>query len=392
MGRFLALLGGAALLVSAPPLFFSASSLQPVPFQLIDNRIFVEVRVNGEGPFHFILDTGAGTSVGLDVADKLKLPHEETIEESGVGVATVRGFSSHIQSLSIGPATLENLAVEVLPFSDSSAVFGKAPLDGIIGAPIFEKYVVVHDYAARTLRFVVPGEFKYEGLGTILPFERIGYVPLVAGKVDGIPTKFGIDTGARSALLLYGPFVAARGLRDKYKPQFSGITGWGIGGPVRSDIVRIGNISVGPFSFDKVVARFSLNRSGATTDTSKAGLIGPDILKQFTVICDYSRHRLILEKNSDFGVHDTFDKAGAWLIQASHAFEVLDVIGGGSAEKAGLKVGDKILAIGDTSVDALLLPEVRDYWKYAPSGTKIRLQVQSGPAVTNVVLVLREMV
>jgi hypothetical protein len=34
-----------------------------LPFELIDNRVFVEVRVNGQGPFHFI---GAG---GFSLAD-----------------------------------------------------------------------------------------------------------------------------------------------------------------------------------------------------------------------------------------------------------------------------------------------------------------------------------
>jgi hypothetical protein len=37
-----------------------------LPFELIDNRVFVEVGLNGQGPFHFILDTGAG---GFSLAD-----------------------------------------------------------------------------------------------------------------------------------------------------------------------------------------------------------------------------------------------------------------------------------------------------------------------------------
>ena len=31
-----------------------------LPFELIDNRIFVEEQLDGRGPFYFILDTGAG--------------------------------------------------------------------------------------------------------------------------------------------------------------------------------------------------------------------------------------------------------------------------------------------------------------------------------------------
>jgi hypothetical protein len=30
-----------------------------VPFELVDNRVFVEAKLNGQGPFHVLLDTGA---------------------------------------------------------------------------------------------------------------------------------------------------------------------------------------------------------------------------------------------------------------------------------------------------------------------------------------------
>ncbi len=43
-------------------------ALGRVSFELIDNRIFVNVMINGEGPFHMILDTGASLTVRPEVA------------------------------------------------------------------------------------------------------------------------------------------------------------------------------------------------------------------------------------------------------------------------------------------------------------------------------------
>ena len=36
-----------------------------VPFELTDNRIFVDVSINGKGPYHFIFDTGGGNCKGM---------------------------------------------------------------------------------------------------------------------------------------------------------------------------------------------------------------------------------------------------------------------------------------------------------------------------------------
>jgi hypothetical protein len=42
-----------------------------------------------------------------------------------------------------------------------------------------------------------------------------------------------MSTRARSALILYGLFVASHKIDEKYHATFQGVSGWGIGGPVR---------------------------------------------------------------------------------------------------------------------------------------------------------------
>ena len=130
-----------------------------------------------------------------------------------------------------------------------------------------------------------------------------------------------------------------------------------------------------------------------TATSSKAGLIGPDVLKQFNFICDYQRHRLIFEKNSNFGLRDSYDRAGVWLAQKGDAFEVFDVVAGGPADEARLKVGDQVLAVDGKSAASLSLNEIRDRWKTVEPGTVVNLQVQDSAGTRrDIRMVLRDLV
>jgi Aspartyl protease/PDZ domain len=369
------------------------AALGKLAFEWIDNRIFVQVMLNGEGPFHMILDTGADLSISPEVAKKLQLQLASAGETGGVGEKTVPLQSTHIRELSFGPVHLTNLESNVIPTADSTYVFGNIPVDGFLGLEVFQRYVVRHDYETRELTFYDPKTYAYNGPGESVPFERDGNIPVIEAAFDGIAGKFGVDTGARSALILYGPFVASNKIDEKYHATFQGVSGWGIGGPVRSYMVRSRSLKIGKYELHDLIARLSLNKSGATATSSKAGLIGPDVLKQFTFICDYARGRLIFEKNANFGTRDHYDRSGMWISQKGDAFEVFDVISGGPADHSGLKVGDVILSVNGRRTSELELTDVRDQWKKSDSGTTITLQVQNAAGEKReVTVVLRDLV
>lgn len=54
--------------------------------------------------------------------------------------------------------------------------------------------------------------------------------------------------------------------------------------------------------------------------------------------------RIIFEPNRAFGDRDSYDRAGMWLSVAADArnWEVTDVLAGGPAYRAGLRIGDKV--------------------------------------------------
>src|SRR3954469_4516859 len=207
-----------------------------VPFRLIDNRVFVEVKVNGQGPFHFILDTGASGTIMRPAAQRLGLKIVNESQQRGVGEKTVASGETHLNELQIGDAHFYDLDIGVLSDDDSAEVFGTQPLDGIIGLEVFQELVAKHDYIHKELTFTLPEKFNYRGSGSVVPFERPRQIPVIEAELDGVRGKFGVDTGARSAMLLYGPWTDSNHLRQKYNPKLEGVTGWGIGGPVRSQL------------------------------------------------------------------------------------------------------------------------------------------------------------
>lgn len=109
---------------------FSIVGKTPItlPFELIDNRVFVEVLLDGSGPLHFILDTGAGGfSLTDTAAQKLGLHVVESGQGTGVGEKPMWAGRTHIARLQLGGLHFEDVDAKVLPGGDSGNVFGKSP-------------------------------------------------------------------------------------------------------------------------------------------------------------------------------------------------------------------------------------------------------------------------
>jgi len=364
-----------------------------LPFDLVDSRVFVAARLNGRGPFHLLLDTGAGgVTISTDAAQQLGLHVGEAGDGQGVGEKTVHAGEARIAQLQMGDLTLADVETNVMDLSDAPQVFGSKPFDGIIGLPAFERMVVKHDYVNRVLTFTAPDKFDYAGV--IVHFERPRQIPVVAGVLDGVAGNFGVDTGARSSLLLYGLFCAQNNLQQKYGAKLEGVTGWGIGGPVRSLLARAKELQVGDVVVRDLVIRLSAQKTGLTTSSAIAGLIGPDALSQFDVTFDYARTRIIFEKNKNYGRRDSYDRAGIWMGQDKDGkhFTVVDVIAGGPGAAAGVKPGDQILAINGESTGNLVLPDVRETIRREAVGDKLTLLLESDGKQRAALVTLKDLV
>lgn len=363
-----------------------------MPFDCVDNRVVVEVTIQKSGPFHFLLDTGAVAAISESTAKKLGVASAAILKQAGAGESRVRSGAATLSSLRLGPIELRDLSVQVLPMDDFRQVFGTKPVDGIVGLPIFEAMVVKLDFVHHVITFEPPAQLAYAGKGSVVRFDLPNQIPVIDANLDGISGAFGVDTGARSALLLYGPFVKRNHLQRKYGAHLEGVTGWGIGGPVRSLLARAQTLRFGDLVVTEPAIRLSTQQAGLTTSSSLAGLIGPDVLAQFDVTFDYSRHQIIFEKNKNSGRHDSYDRAGVWMGQDGDAFTAMDVISGGPADQAGLRRGDRILAIDGSKTAGLVLPEIRERLRRQSVGTTVKLTVEAGGRRKEIAITLRDLV
>jgi hypothetical protein len=348
-----------------------------MPFELVDNRIIVAAQVNGVGPIRLLLDTGADEGVLMnEVGRRLHLVVTSEEDESGTGAARVRMGRTLVKELRLGEGVFRDQSMLLMPSDDFPNVFGKLSPDGVIGQAIFERFVVRIDYQKKMLTFTPPSQYVAPAGASVVKFDLPQQIPVVNAVLDGVGGRFGVDTGARSSLLVYRPFAEEHKLREKYGAHMEGVTGWGIGGPIRSLLLRSENFSLGGFDVKGSVVRLSMQGSGATTSTAMAGLIGPDILERFIVTFDYSRRQMVLEKSKDFARVDSYDRAGVWMGQDGKGFFAVDVIGGGPADEAGIRKGDRLLMIDGVSTEQLVLPEVRERMRRGVVGSRVTIVIE----------------
>jgi hypothetical protein len=216
------------------------------------------------------LDNGGYGYISKEMARALGLDLGAEVQGTGSGAKVVSARETVVKDVRLGELHITNQDFRVFDFFESRHVFGNERFDGVIGLPVFEKAVVRVDYEHGSLTFTPLAKFHYHGRGTVVPFTLQRFLPLVHGEIDGIAGIFGIDTGDRSTLTLKGPFFEAYDLISKYKPQVEGITGWGIGGAIKAQVVRTKTFSFSGFEMHNLVTRLSMQRSGAFAATDAA--------------------------------------------------------------------------------------------------------------------------
>lgn len=375
-----------------PPDFVIAGgkSATTVPFELLNNHIYVDVALNGKGPFRLLCDTGGQNVVTPGLALELGLKVEGAIQGQGSGERSEDVGLTKVEAIRIGEATLANQVFAVFDFSALSKVEG-LPLRGLVGYEVFKRFVVTIDYERRRLTLTLPESFQYSGAGTAVPFKFNGQAPQVEGEIDGLPGKFDLDTGSRSCLTILAPFAERHDLKAVYQPKVEAITGWGVGGPSRGLMTRAKVLKLGSVAVSGPLTELSLQKKGSFTDPYVAGNVGGGILKRFNIIFDYSRQRLIFERNENDAKPDDYDRAGLWLNLSGGAFRVMFVLPGGPAAEAGIKVGDHVLSVGGRTPAELSLAEAREIFKSKP-GTVVRLRVESGGKVRELAITLKELI
>lgn len=364
-----------------------------VPFQFIDNRIFIPVSLNGQGPYSFVLDTGSSDwDVSHEIAGQLGLEPEGTQTIWGAGEGKVESNTLHVAETGVGSARFRNQLFDSTDFSILNRVIGFTHFDGIAGVPVFRSYAVGIDFDRGFVQLMAPAAYTPPAGAIRVPFTTPdGSTPLVSGRIVGVAGNFIVDTGDRSSLTLFGPFWRAHGLDKKLAPTLNALTGYGVGGPIRGLIVRVPHFEFGGAQANDVVARLSLQKSGGFADPFIAGSIGSGLLRRFHVTFDYAHKQIVLQPGAGFAKPDRFDRAGLWLGRGAAGFEIYDVIADGPAAHAGLRTGDTIVAVDGKPISHIDLFALRARLADPRAGNIVSVAYRRGKTDAKAKLSLRDL-
>jgi PDZ domain/Aspartyl protease len=337
------------------------------PFTLVDNRVFLPATLEGKGPYSFLLDTGVdGWGVAATVAERLALAQGKAERIEGAGEARDTVHEVTLRGVDLAGLSFSNQQAVAVDFSGLDALIGFQHFDGVAGKPVFDAYVVDLDFGRSRVRFLSPSEYSPAPGAKVIPFELYEKViPVVDGEIAGIKGTFLVDLGDRSSLTLFGPFWRAHHLDRVLAPGIVALTGYGLGGPVKGEVIRVPEFTMAGVRVRGVVARLSLQKSGAFNSNELAGSIGTGILKRFNVAFDYSRRRLLVQREPSRDVPDEADRSGLWLGRSGTDFEVFDVVRNSPAARGGIKKGDIVTAIDGAPTKRLDLFATREELKSA---------------------------
>ena len=249
--------------------------------------ILLPVHVNAQGPFDFIFDTGAGTSLlSTDLARRLQLKVIGSKNGQSAG-GKVSVSLAKVDSLAVGETKLDDVDVGIVDLGHIGKTIG-AKIDGDLGYNFLKHFRVTIDY--RVCEIHLDDLKRVENFGsaqTEVAMRLAGPAkPLILVDVQANgrgPFTFAIDTGTSTTAIT--PEMAAD-IGVASSPIGQATTG---GAQVDVTAGQLTSFQVGGARIDNmsvVVADFFSMLSQAI-GTKLDGIVGYNFLRNFRVVIDY---------------------------------------------------------------------------------------------------------
>lgn len=359
--------------------FSLPSGTTTIPFELVDNHVYLDVSIDGKGPFHFIFDTGGSNYLDSDVAKQLGLTAAGSANGMGVGAKTEAVRFATVNTLRVGDATLRKQVFVVGPVRAGFGMSSGKPVDGLIGFEVLSRFITTFDYGSKHVVLRTAPLAPPAGAATI-PFVFNGQHVDIACTIAGFPGRCTVDTGSRIPLSVLSPFLAAHPSIVPPNATAVGADGFGIGGPALGRLART-TLQIGPYTFPDTITDLSAQTRGAFADPYTAGNVGAGVWKRFALTLDYGRQTMTLVPDAGFAERDTYDRSGLFLITRGGKIIVADVRPGTPAARAGIASGDVLTTVDGTDVATYGLVGMRDLLRGAP-GTSLTLGVAAPDGAT----------
>ncbi|MFC5271857.1 aspartyl protease family protein [Adhaeribacter terreus] len=361
--------------------FTSGRKKQTLRFQLHRNLMIVEAKLNGKGPYNFLLDTGVNTSIITDAGlqDSVRFSRGPALRIAGVGEGSdLHAFYTPDLKVELPGIVSENLTFAVL--SEDILNLGSyvgIPVAGILGYDFFNSFVVEANFSTLKLKLFEPETYKPERNYEVLPLSLEGNKPYLQTEIqvqnENVPVRLLVDTGAGFALSLETASDPRLKLPAKTLRAQLGI---GLAGTVNGYLVRIEKLRLGKYLVPHLLSSFpdSVALLGKTS-VKRNGTLGLELLKRFAVVFDYPHQKLCLKQRIPLDKPFEYDLCGLDLVAVAPDFRTYRVTGvheNSAAAEAGILAGDELLTLDMMPVSQLNLTQISRIFHSYP-GRKITL-------------------
>lgn len=253
-----------------------------------DDRMTVKVMVNGQGPYPFVVDTGAERSaISAELAAELMLPPGAPMVVHGVAGQIVTP-STLVAELGVGSRRLKNLTLPLLARSNIGAA-------GVLGIDAVQGQKVELDFFHREIRvrYSAPTTAMHDEI-VVSARSRFGQLVLVDSYFENSPILVVVDTGAEKSI---GNLALRRRLHAETMDlaanaaMIYSVTGQ----TTEGQWALINNVHVGGFGINRLPVVFSELHAFARwrLQDQPALLLGMDVLRQFDQVdIDFSRREV----------------------------------------------------------------------------------------------------
>ena len=249
---------------------------QELEARKLETRLTVDVGVNGTGPYRFVVDSGADTSViGTRLANALHLPARQPVMLNGITESRLVDRVL-VDSLQVGPSVFNALELPRLDERDVGAV-GMIGLDALAGQRLmldFERKKVTVDDAS------LPAP-RLDGEIVVVARLNRGQLILTQVRANGVPLDAVIDTGSELTIgnTALRNQLFRRSHREVQKIEVIGVTG----AKIALDLLIVDELKVGGIVLSDVPIAFAdiPPFQVFSLDQHPALLLGTDLMESF---------------------------------------------------------------------------------------------------------------
>jgi hypothetical protein len=369
--------------------FASGSSAPDIPFQLIENHIYLPITINNKEQL-WVLDCGAAvTVVDSGYAAGLGFSFEGPIKGQGAA-GPVNLFYVTLPAYEMNGIEFGAQKVLSMNIRDIFKPILGLEIAGILGYDFLSRFVTRIDYAREKISLYDPEFFDYTGTGEIIDSplqDRMFSLPMTVDSVYA--GQWRLDIGSASIDFQY-PFARDHGLLDRTGIDLVAI---GAGGSQTIRVSKFSTVEIAGCTFlNPLIGIPQDEGAGAFSHSTVIGNVGNVLLRNFVLYLDYAQQRLILEPGDDFGKSFPEDKSGLHLqYSKDDRIMIAYITPGTPAADAGFQKGDIVTKInGKSAADYGMILDLRKLFK-EKAGLRYKFTILRGDETLELELTLRDL-